>query len=65
MHHPFFVHLFAFIARLQRESAQIHILSRMGTQDDNFLFFSCTLIQSFRLRLQKHLPTFDEVNEME
>ena len=28
-------------------------------------FFSWTLIQSFRIQLQKQLPTFDEVNEME
>ena len=55
----------AIIARLQRESAWIHVLSRTGTQDNNFLFFSWTLIQSFRIQLQKHLPTFDEVNEME
>ena len=28
-------------------------------------FFSWTSIQSFRIRLQKKLPTFDELNEME
>ena len=61
----FFVPFFAVVARLQRESAWIHVLSRTGTQDNNFLFFSWTLIQSFRIQLQKHLPTFDEVNEME
>ena len=65
VHHAFFVHFFAVVARLQRESAWIHVLSRTGTQDNNFLFFSWTLIQSFRIQLQKHLPTFDEVNEME
>ena len=27
-----------------------------------FLFFSWTLIQSFRIQLQKKLPTFDELN---
>ena len=27
-----------------------------------FLFFSWTLIQSFRIQLQKNLPTFDELN---
>ena len=53
------------IARLQRESAWIQVLSRTGTQDNNFLFFSSTLIQSFRIQLQKHLPTIDEVNELE
>ena len=30
-----------------------------------FFFFSWTLIQSFRIQLQKKLPTFDELNEME
>ena len=30
-----------------------------------FFFFSRTLIQSFRIQLQKKLPTFDELNEME
>ena len=30
-----------------------------------FFFFSWTLIQSFRIQLQKNLPTFDELNEME
>ena len=65
VYHAFFVHFFAVIARLQRESAWIHVLSRTGTQDNNFLFFSWTLIELFRIQLQKHLPTFDEVNEME
>ena len=64
VHHDFFVHFFAVVSRLQRESAWIHVLSRTGTQDNNFLFFSWTL-NSFRIQLQKHLPTFDEVNEME
>ena len=31
----------------------------------SFFFFSLTLIQFFRIQLQKHLPTFDEVSEME
>ena len=30
-----------------------------------FLFFSWTSIQSFRIQLQKKLPTFDELNETE
>ena len=30
-----------------------------------FFFFSSTLMQSFRIQLQKNLPTFDELNEME
>ena len=34
----FFVHFFAVVARLQRESASFHVLSRTGTQDNNFLF---------------------------
>ena len=47
-----------------RESAWIPFFSRPGTQDNNFLFFSWTLIQSLRIQLQKQLPTFDEVNEV-
>ena len=65
VHHAFFVHFFAVVARQQRESAWIHVLSRTGTQNNNFLFFSWTLIQSFRIQLEKHLRTFEEVNEME
>ena len=49
VHHAFFVHFFAVTARLERESAWFHVLSRTGTQDNNFLFFSWTLIQSFRI----------------
>ena len=30
-----------------------------------FFFFSRPLMQYFRIQLQKHLPTFDEMNEME
>ena len=30
-----------------------------------FFFFSRTLMQYFRIQLQKYLPTFDEMNEME
>ena len=33
-----FVHFFAVVARLQRETAQFHVLSRTGTKDNNFLF---------------------------
>ena len=65
VHHAFFVHFFAVIAQLQCESAWIHVLSRTGTQHNNFLFFSWTLTESFRIQLQNHLPIFDEVNEME
>ena len=43
-----FVHFFAVAARLQRESASIHVLSGTGTQDD-FLF----LFLNFRIQLQK------------
>ena len=60
-----FVHFFAVVAQLRRESAWIHVLSRTETQDNNLLFFPWTLIQSFRIQLQKQLPTFDEVTEME
>ena len=33
-----FVHFFAVTARLQSESAKIHVLSRTGTQANPFLF---------------------------
>ena len=62
----FFVHFFAVVARLRRESAFFHVLSRMAEhKTTTFFFFSWTLIQSFRIQLQKNLPTFDELNEME
>ena len=40
---------------------------RGGREDKTmtFFFFSCTLTRSFRNQLQKNVPTFDEVNEME
>ena len=57
----FFVHVFAVIARLQRESC---LISRC-VEDVNFFFFSWTLIQSFGIYLQNNLPTFDELNELE
>ena len=34
----FFVHFSAFGARLQRETAYFHVLSRTGAKDNNFLF---------------------------
>ena len=34
----FFVHFSAVAARLQRETDKFHVLSRMGTKDNNFLF---------------------------
>ena len=49
----FFLHFFSVAARPQRESAKFHILSRSWTQDIDFFFFSWTLIQSFRIQLQK------------
>ena len=38
----------AVFVRLQRQNALVHVFSRTGTQDD-FLFFSGTLIQFFRI----------------
>ena len=55
----FFVHFLGLVARLQR----FHVLSRTGTEDNNFLYW--TLIQAYRIQLQKNLPTFDKLNEME
>ena len=34
----FFVHFSTVIARLQRETAKFHVLSRTGKKDNNFLF---------------------------
>ena len=42
----------------------ISLLWRTQRQDKDFLFFSWTSIQSFRI-LQKEMPTFHELNEME
>ena len=36
----FYAHFSAIIARLQRASAKFHVLSRTGTQDKTFFFFS-------------------------
>ena len=36
----FFVHLFAAVARRQRENTYFHVLSRTGTQKNNFFFFT-------------------------
>ena len=48
-----FLYFSAVVARLQRETAQFHVLSRTGTKDNNFLFVSWILMQSFRIQLQK------------
>ena len=61
----FFVHFFAVVARLQRESASFHVLSGTETKDNNFLFFSWTLIQSLEFNSKKIFPAFDELNKME
>ena len=60
----FFVHFLAVIARLQRESAQFHVLSRTGAQDNNFPFLFLNFDTVFSIQLHKNLPTFDELNEM-
>ena len=43
---------------------KFHVLSRTEHKTTNFLFFSWTLIQSFRIQLKNILPTFDELNKM-
>jgi len=48
------VHFLAIIAWLQHESALFYVLSRTGTQDNNFLF----LFPNFRIQL-------DELNKIE
>ena len=62
-YHAVFVRFFAVIAWLRRETASFHVLWRTWTQDIDF--FSWTSIQTFRIQLQKNLPTFDELNEVE
>ena len=62
---PFFVHFFAVVARLQRENAKFHVSPRTATQNNDFLFFFWTFIQSFGIPLQRNLPTFNELNEIE
>ena len=39
-------------------------LNSRFVEDENFYFF-WTLIEFFSIQLQKHVPTFDEVKEME
>ena len=51
-----FVHFVAVVARLQCEREY---------KTTTFFFFFLTLIQSFRIQLQKKFRTFDELNEME
>ena len=56
-----FLYFFAVTARLRRETALTFCGGRKH-MITTFFFFS---IQSFRIQLQKKLPTFDELNEME
>ena len=63
VHHAFLYISRPVVARLQRETALRFVED--GNKDNNFLFFSRTLLWSFRIQLQKELPTFDELNEME
>ena len=60
----FFVH---FLPTLHDYNVKVPNFSfRRGREQQTTLFlFSRTLIQSFRIQLQKNLPTFDELNEME
>ena len=54
----FFVHFFAVVARLRRETAFFHVLSRMAEhKTTTFFFFSWTWTHSFRIQLQKNLST--------
>ena len=54
---------FAVIARLRRENAYFHVLWKTWTQEKTFC--SWTSSQSFRIQLQKNLPTVDELKEIE
>ena len=62
----FFVHTYflAVVARQQREKVPDFTFCRGRERKTTiFLFFSWTLIQSFRIQLQKKLPTFGELNK--
>ena len=48
VHHAFFVKFVAVVTRLQRESAYFHVLSRTGTQDNNFLFLFPNFVTVFQ-----------------
>ena len=59
-----FVHFFAIVARLQRESASFHVLSRTETHDNNFLI----LFLNFDIQLPKscqHLHVFQLLCKMQ
>ena len=58
----FFVHFLAFVVRLRRESRPNFTFCRGREHKTTTLFFfSWTLIRSFRIHLQKKLPTFEEL----
>ena len=62
----FFVHTYflAVVARQQSEKVPDFTFCRgREHKTTTFLFFSWTLIQSFRIQLQKNLPTFGELNK--
>ena len=62
----FIVHFFAVTARLRRENAESDFTFRGERKHKDFLspfLHFGTVFQKFQL--QKRLPTFDELNEME
>ena len=64
----FFVHFLAVVARLQLYNVKVpNFMFCPGREHKTtiFLFFSWTLIPSFRIQLQRNLPTFDWLNKME
>ena len=64
----FFAHFIAVAARLQRKMLNFTFSrgrEHKTRQTTTFFFFSWTLIQYFKIQLQKKLPTFDELNESE
>ena len=48
----FFVYFFVVVARLPRETASFHVLSRTGTQDKNFLVVGSPRFSLAALRLK-------------
>ena len=56
----FFVHFFAVGARLRRENALFHACQEREQKTTTFFLFSWTLIQSFRIQLQKNWTSWNK-----
>ena len=61
----FFVHLSAVVDDYNEKLPNFAFCRGREQKTTSFFFFSWTLMQSFRIQLQKNFPTFDEFKEME